>query len=38
MSYVGITKMPDEDKQFKSIRERVHLLEVMSGVNSGDNK
>ncbi len=38
MAYVGITKMPDEDKQFKSIGERVHLLDVMSGVNAGDNK
>lgn len=31
MSYVGITKMPDEDKKFKSINERVHLLEVLTG-------
>jgi hypothetical protein len=36
MSYVGITKMPDEDKTFKSISERVHLLEVLS--EKSDNK
>lgn len=30
MSYVGITKMPDEDKKFKSINERVHILEVLT--------
>ena len=30
MNYLGATKMSDEDKQFKSIKERVHLLEVMS--------
>lgn len=38
MSYVGITKMPDEDKQFKSIGERVHLLEVMSEKSKSENK
>lgn len=30
MTYVGITKMPDEDKRFKSINERVHILEVLT--------
>jgi hypothetical protein len=30
MSFVGNTKMPDEDKPFKTIKERVHLLKVMS--------
>jgi len=30
MQYIGVTKMPDEDKEFKSIGERVHLLEVAS--------
>lgn len=30
MNYLGATKMSDEDKQFKSIKERLHLLEVMS--------
>jgi hypothetical protein len=29
MMYIGITKMPDEDTKFKSIKERVNLLEVM---------
>jgi hypothetical protein len=38
MSYVGITKMPDEDKQFKSINERVHLLEVMAEKDKGDKQ
>lgn len=37
MSYVGITKMPDEDKQFKSISERVHLLDVMVEKDKGGN-
>ncbi len=38
MSYVGITKMPDEDNQFKSINERVHLLEIMSEKDKGDTQ
>jgi hypothetical protein len=33
MSYVGITKMPDEDKPFKSIFERYHILDIMSSKN-----
>jgi len=38
MSYVGITKMPDEDKQFKSISERVHLLEVLVEKDKSETK
>lgn len=30
MPFIGNTKMPDEDKPFKTIKERVHLLKVMS--------
>jgi len=30
MSFIGVTKMPDEDKKFKSIKERIHLLEIMA--------
>ncbi len=37
MSYVGITKMPDEDKHFKSISERVHLLDIMVEKDKGGN-
>lgn len=36
MSYVGITKMPDEDKPFKSISQRVHLLEVIAEKDDGE--
>ena len=38
MSYVGITKMPDEDKSFRSISERAHILEVMTEKDKGDKK
>jgi len=30
MNFVGVTKMPDEDIKFKSIKERVGLLELTS--------
>jgi hypothetical protein len=30
MGFIGITKMPDENMKYKSIKERVRLLEVMS--------
>lgn len=38
MSYVGITKMPDEDKPFKSIFQRVHLLEILTLKNKEEKK
>ena len=28
MSFIGITKMPDEDPMYKSINERIHLLDL----------
>lgn len=34
MSYIGVTKMPDEDKPFKSIKERVNMLDENS-INRG---
>jgi hypothetical protein len=28
MTFIGITKMPDEDPMYKSIKERIHLLDL----------
>jgi len=30
MSFIGVTKMPDEDIKYKSIKERVNLLDIVS--------
>ena len=34
MNFVGVTKMPDEDVRFKSIKERVSLLEMSTKAES----
>ena len=28
MNFIGVTKMPDEDPKYKSINERIHLLDL----------